>query len=259
MIALADNSFYNCTSLKHVQFKDDVLLIGTYAFCGCESLESIIFAGNEPAVGQYAFWSCPATARVFIPPSGWGWAAPGNTWNGMKLYHAEPSVEVVCTNSLPAFTVFSPDASVKISPRARAQFTAADAEDAASQIQYLPADVDQDVRFFKSKGIVDGTGAIVVTAQLDLEAMEFAKTSKEVCEKMLSATDASPTITLPSAKHGFWYGVAVADNLADLQTVTAVDAAARAAGDGVSLTVPKPEGGTAFFKVFVNTHEIPVR
>jgi hypothetical protein len=75
---------------------------------------------------------------------------------------------------------------------------------------------------------------------------------------MASATGDAPTITLSSAKSGFWYGVAVADNLADLQTAGVADAA-RASGNGVSLTVPKPEGGTAFFKVTVNTHEIPVR
>ena len=87
--------------------------------------------------------------------------------------------------------------------------------------------------------------------------MEFSKTSKEVCEKMASAKGASQEITLPSAKPGFWYGVAVADNLADLQTAGAADAA-RASWDGVTLTIPKPESGTAFFKVIVNTHEIPV-
>jgi hypothetical protein len=258
MIALGAYSFYNCQSLKHVQFKDDVLLLGDYAFCGCSSLESITFAGNEPSVGRYAFHSCPATAKVFIPPSAWGWAYPGNTWNGMKLYHAELGAEVVCVNSLPEFTVYSPETSVKISPRQRAHFTAADAEDAASRIQYLPVDIDQEVRFFKGSGTVNSSGEIVITTHLDLEAMEFAKTSKEVCEKMASATGDAPTITLSSAKTGFWYGVAVADNLADLQTAGVADAA-RASGNGVSLTVPKPEGGTAFFKVTVNTHEIPVR
>ena len=67
----------------------------------------------------------------------------------------------------------------------------------------------------------------------------------------------SQSITLSSAKPGFWYGVAVADNLAGLQTAGVADAA-RASGSGVTLTIPKPESGTAFFKVLVNTHEIPV-
>jgi hypothetical protein len=87
--------------------------------------------------------------------------------------------------------------------------------------------------------------------------MEFAKTSKEVCDKVASANGDSAAITLATAKPGFWYGVAVADNLADLQTA-GVAAAARASGSGVTLTIPKPEGKTAFFKVLVNTHEIPV-
>ena len=74
---------------------------------------------------------------------------------------------------------------------------------------------------------------------------------------MASAKGASQEITLSTAKPGFWYGVAVADNLADLQTAGVADAA-RASGSGVTLTIPKPESGTAFFKVMVNTHEIPV-
>ena len=89
--------------------------------------------------------------------------------------------------------------------------------------------------------------------------MEFAKTSKEVCDKVASAEGDSAAITLTTAKPGFWYGVAVADSLAALENANAADAAARATGDGVALTIPKPAGGTAFFKVLVNTREIPVR
>jgi hypothetical protein len=175
----------------------------------------------------------------------------------MTLHYAEPSGQVAYAGSLPEFTAFSPEAAVKISPSARMPFTEADAADIASKITYFPADSDQGVRFFKGKGVLDGTGAVVVTAQLDLEAMEFAKTSKEVCDKVASANGDSAAITLTTAKPGFWYGVAVADNLADLQTA-GVAAAARASGSGVTLTIPKPESGSAFFKVIVNTHEIPV-
>jgi hypothetical protein len=258
LTVLGDYSFFDCSTLERVMFKGEDLLLGDYAFCGCTSLESIAFAGSEPDVGQFTFHSCPATAKVLIPSSASGWAAPGSTWNGMKLYHAEMETEVVCVNSLPEFAVFSPETSVKITPKARAQFTAADAEDAASRILYLPVDIDQEVRFFKGIGTVNPSGEIVITTQLDLEAMEFADTSKEVCEKLSSAKGDAPTITLSSAKPGFWYAVAVADNLADLQTAGVADAA-RASGNGVSLTIPKPEGGTAFFKVMVNTQEIPVR
>ena len=257
MIALGDFSFYSCSSLKRVQFKDDVLLIGAYAFCGCTSLESITFAGNEPAVGQYAFYYCPETAKVFFPSISLGWAAPGNIWNGMTLYRTEQYTEIGYVRNLPDFTALSPEASVRIFPEMRKNFTEEDAADVASKITYLPSDVDQDPRFFKGSGIVNTDGAIAITTHLDLEAMEFSKTSREVCEKMASAKGASQEITLSTAKPGFWYGVAVADNLADLQTAGVADAA-RASGSGVTLTIPKPESGTAFFKVMVNTHEIPV-
>jgi hypothetical protein len=257
MIALGDYSFYSCSSLKRVQFKDDVLLLGAYAFCGCTSLESITFAGNEPAVGQYAFYYCPETAKVFFPSISLGWAAPGNIWNGMTLYRTEQYTEIGYVRNLPDFTALSPEASVRIFPEMRKDFTAEDAADVASKITYLPSDVDQDPRFFKGSGIVNTDGAIAITTHLDLEAMEFSKTSREVCEKMASAKGASQEITLSTAKPGFWYGVAVADNLADLQTAGVADAA-RASGSGVTLTIPKPESGTAFFKVMVNTHEIPV-
>lgn len=255
---IADALFVACRSLKNVSLPANIKRIGSSAFSGCTSLESITFAGNEPAVGNYAFYSCPATAKVFIPPSAPCWPAPGNAWNGMTLHYAEPSGQVAYAGSLPEFTAFSPEAAVKISPSARMLFTEADAADIASKITYFPANSDQGVRFFKGKGVLDGTGAIVVTAQLDLEAMEFAKTSKEVCDKVASANGDSAAITLTTAKPGFWYGVAVADSLAALENADAADAAC-ATGDGVELTVPKPAGGTAFFKVLVNTQEIPVR
>ena len=75
---------------------------------------------------------------------------------------------------------------------------------------------------------------------------------------MAAANGASVTITLPSAKPGFWYGVAVAESLAAIETANTADAA-RATENGVTLTVPKPAGRSAFFKVMVNTQEIPVR
>jgi hypothetical protein len=53
--------------------------------------------------------------------------------------------------------------------------------------------------------------------------------------------------------------VAVAEKTCLRYSASAADAAARATGNGVTLTVPKPAGGTAFFKVLVNTQEIPVR
>ncbi|MBE6395503.1 MAG: leucine-rich repeat domain-containing protein [Lentisphaerae bacterium] len=124
MIAVGDYSFYNCSSLKRITFKGDVLILGDYAFCGCTSLESATFTGNEPAVGKYAFYYCPETAKVFIPSFAWGWADPGNTWNGMKLYRIELSVGIGYALYLPEFTIFNPEASVRIFPSMRTKFTA---------------------------------------------------------------------------------------------------------------------------------------
>ena len=256
MIALSNYAFYNCSNLQTVAFEDDILLIGNYAFCGCTSLASITFNGNEPAVGNYAFYSCPNTAKVFIPQNAMGWAAAGNLWNNMQLNYLNKEATPTYVNSIPEFTAFTPNASIKITPVARALFTQDDANALLDKVVFIPNDVSQEIRFFKKKATIDLTGAVVISAELDLEALEFKKTSKQVIEQILSAENGPVTISLNSAKAGFWYGIISSTTLDGLSAATTADVAERATANGVSLTIPKPQEGTAFLKVLIASQKI---
>ena len=255
MIAVGNFAFYNCSNLHKVVFEDDILLIGNYAFCGCQSLASITFNGNEPAVGNYAFYSCPKTAKVFIPPNAWGWAAAGNLWNDMQLIHFNKETARNYVNSLPDFTAFTPDASIQITPAARGAFTQDDANAFLEKVVFIPSDISQESRFFKKKSAIDTTGAVVISAELDLDALEFTKTSQQVIEQITAAQTDQVVISLNSAKEGFWYGIFSSSSLDGLKAARTPDYAARATANGVSLTIPKPREKTNFLKVMVGSQK----
>ncbi len=255
MIAVGDFAFYNCSNLHKVVFEDDILLIGNYAFCGCQSLASITFNGNEPAVGNYAFHSCPKTAKVFIPPNAWGWAAAGNLWNDMQLIHFNKESARNYVNSLPDFTAFTPDASIQITPAARGVFTQDDANAFLEKVVFIPSDISQESRFFKKKSAIDTTGAVVISAELDLDALEFTKTSQQVIDEITAAQTDQVVISLNSAKEGFWYGIFSSSSLDGLKAARAPDSAARATANGVSLMIPKPREKTNFLKVMVSSQK----
>ena len=253
-------AFYNCTSLKRVVFAAEVKRIDTYAFCGCTSLESVVFNGNEPSVGNYAFYSCPSRCKALIPSGSMWTVAGGGAWNGLTIHSFTPEKNAAYIDNLPTHTFFTPDATVKVYFMSRSSLTEQKAAEMGANVKYLPGDIDQDPSCFKAKATVNAAeGAIVVTPELDLEALAFAHTSKAVAEQMAAAESDAVTITLDSAKPGFWYGVTAASDLTALNASSSVDAAGRATSRGVSLTLPKPKGGTAFFKVRVSDREIAVK
>ena len=260
MLAVGDFAFYNCQSLQRVVFEGDVLKLGSYSFCGCVELASITFNGAAPEVQTTSFASCPSGGKVIIPSDEAGWAAPGNKWNGMTLYHlTEDDENTTYINALPEYTVFRPEKEIKIMPVLRMQYTDEEMAEMAAQVSYLPADIDQETRFFKAKAKVNSEGHVVIAAELDLDAMAFAETSKAVADQMAAAPAGTVTLKLPSAKPGFWYGVTATDDLAELNKATTADVADRAMSDGVTLSLSKPAGTAAFFKVTVSSEAISMK
>ena len=250
-------AFYNCSALKRVAFTGKVKQLDTFAFCGCVSLESIAFNGDAPSLGSNVFLSCPSTCKILVE-GGSTWPAAGNAWNGMTVYNLNSSPSLSFDNNLPDNTFFRPDSKITIQLSFPAKSTDSKLSAIASKMVYAPADPDLDPRFFKAKAVAtsDLILSFDIVAELDLEAMEFAKTSKEVVDQMAAATGESAPLTLTSAKPGFWYAVAAADSLAALNMATQADAAGRASSQGVSLTVSKPKGSSAFFKVQVSPEKI---
>ncbi len=69
VLALSDDAFANCTSLKTVTIPDSVTSIGTRAFCQCSGLTSVIIPDSVTSIGMYAFHSCSGLKTITIPNS----------------------------------------------------------------------------------------------------------------------------------------------------------------------------------------------
>ena len=61
-----DYLFYNCTSLKTVEYSEDVSSIGSYAFNGCAQMESAFINEGVTAIKTFAFYGCSALKTVEI-------------------------------------------------------------------------------------------------------------------------------------------------------------------------------------------------
>ena len=252
---IGHSAFEGCAALRSVEFPQNLKTIGRYAFYNCPSLSSVRFSGEEPEVGEYAFYGCSSPCRAYAPDS---WQIDGYDWQGLSLYRIVPTNAVYYV-SLPVQTFFRLGSTVTIQPFSRSgnMPTQKDLENIASQVKFFPDDPAQDARYFKGVATVNADREAVVTAALDLEELEFSDTLRDFNGQMLSQPAAdSVEISLPNAKSGFWYGVTVSEDLSSLDTVPLADAAGCATAEGLTLTVPKPASGTAFFKVKVSTQRI---
>ncbi len=63
------DSFENCTTLKEVEFGENVVRIGSYAFKDCENLTRINILDSVECIDEYAFAGCTSLAEITIPSS----------------------------------------------------------------------------------------------------------------------------------------------------------------------------------------------
>lgn len=96
------------------------------------------------------------------------------------------------------------------------------------------------------------------TVVLDEEAVDPDATAAEIINAEVvaafgaAANGETVSVNLPSAKQGLYYGIAVAGDLAGLAGASENVPFVRAGEDGVTISVAKPIGDAAFFKVIVS-------
>ena len=61
--------FYNCTSLKTINWGKGLETIGNIAFLGCSALEKVTLPANVSAIGKHAFYGCSALRTVEVKGS----------------------------------------------------------------------------------------------------------------------------------------------------------------------------------------------
>lgn len=67
--AIGSYAFHGCNVLRSVSIPDSVTRIREFAFMGCEELAEITIPGNVTSVGTQAFYCCKSLTQVIIPDS----------------------------------------------------------------------------------------------------------------------------------------------------------------------------------------------
>lgn len=248
--------FGNCGNLKSVTFKS-APTIDRYAFAGCMSLQTVFLCGERPPqADSTSFNKLPSSCKVCISGNMTDGPSAGDVWNGFTCYSlVENNAVYSAPSEIPVKTALRPGAEITVSPLARTMTDEQIAE-LKSRVSIVPRDVRQKVEYFNLVAAADAEGRLTFSTALDLEAMEFTETTKDILAQMQAGTEGeNVTLTLPNAKAGFWYGITAAGDLASLSAATGVDAAGQASDGGLSLTLSKPQGASAFFKVKVSDSE----
>jgi hypothetical protein len=159
----------------------------------------------------------------------------------------------------PMGIVLRPGASIDVELKGGNDSVIENLAEIAENVTVLPSDELQDGRYFKTEVLINESGKAIFMTKLDTEALDFARTSDELINNVRNSLSGSDvTITLTSAKKGFWYGVKSSSCVNELASRSDMDAVSQATHDGVTLTLRKPKGSAAFFKIIVSDQEIPI-
>lgn len=69
VMAIGNNSFFECTNLKSVTIPNSVTTIGSKAFYKCEALTSVTISNNLKFIADWAFYGCSVLTSITIPKS----------------------------------------------------------------------------------------------------------------------------------------------------------------------------------------------
>lgn len=262
VVEIGDWAFSECFELTGVTIPAGVTSIGDRAFYNCNSLSNIVFTGNAPIVGIDAFSSVTSGCTVYVPrgSTGWGVEIPG-TWNGLNIQYLTPEVEIALANEAGGGTVEIDGELSNVEVASGVMLVVKgdglDGNALASKISPKPHEAGQAASLFKVK-VESVTGGVSLAVVLDEEAVDSDGTAAEIVDAAniaaFGAVEAgeSVPVSLPGAKKGLYYGIAVASDLAGLEDEVTNVSLVRAGEDGVTIPVVKPTGSTAFFKVIVS-------
>ena len=254
--SIGARAFQQCYGIQSIAIPSNVKTIDNAAFFSCTNLSQVIFAGNAPTVGENAFRSVKAGCTAYVPlgSTGWGVDIPG-MWNGVNIAYLFSENTEVDAGELPERIAVRPgvDVTVKVDH----DMLVAELKALVARCFALSRDPRQDSGYFTISGDYDAVKSTVnIKAIIDAAKIGMDRTLAEVAgEDALSTFRADGTMRLTAVKDGFYYGVAAAEDIAGLDAaVEAVKAKGLTkAEDGeVSLSLEKPTGGRAFFKVVVS-------
>ena len=228
----------------------------------------MIFKGDRPDIGRYAFDGVDPRCTAYVKRSstgGWWWGVeiPG-MWQGINIQYLTPDVEISAANAMGSGIVNIdeelPDGvEVASGVTVVVNGESLDADALAEKITPLPHEAGQSASLFKVAASTAFDGSVSLAVVLDEDAVALDETVGEIVDaanvaRLLgAATDGeSVSMSLPSAKSGLYYGIAAANDLSQLDAAAARVLLVRAGAEGVTVSVAKPTGNVAFFKVIVS-------
>lgn len=142
---------------------------------------------------------------------------------------------------------------VTLSIKVESEPTESDIAALAERVTVSPKSSEQNAEYFKVVGNYDSAKeSIALKVVIDEEAIGLAVTSQEVLDAVVDQAFSAGEVSLSSAKQGLYYGIVVVDDLSKMEAASVDVVFVKAGENGVRLTVPKPQGLSAFFKIVVS-------
>lgn len=142
---------------------------------------------------------------------------------------------------------------VTLSIKVESEPTESDIAALAERVTVSPKSSEQNAEYFKVVGNYDSAKeSIALKVVIDEEAIGLAVTSQEVLDAVVDKAFSAGEVLLVSAKPGLYYGIVVVDDLSKMEAASVDVVFVKAGENGVRLTIPKPQGPSAFFKIVVS-------
>ena len=230
---VGDEAFANIGNLKALVLDEGVCGVGSGAFWSCHELERVVFPSTLQFIDDKAFADCPKIKSLDLPEG----LMLVDEWAFGDCY----DVKTITIPSSLAYIGyrgfnFSKETTVRVAKGdakwVAELFDAAEIEWVDGQIAECGATTAE---------LIEQADKLVAETFTPEFMQEFAA---------LEPGDAV-TISIPNAQPGLFYGVGVATSIEGLAEAVRNAPKERATSQGVELTVVKPAGDSAFFRVVV--------
>lgn len=233
-VAVVDDwAFRGMFELKILSFGDGVRIIGEGAFAECSSLESIAFPSTLQMIDRNAFDASYRISDLLLPEG------------LMMVDECAFCCKDVATVALPSTLLYVGYRAFDFGPE--------------TAVRVAKGDVSRVSRLLKDAYVEFEVGQVVEEGQLTKsEKTELVNrlVAETITTEFMRGFAALPpgetvTVTIPDAQPGLAYALGVSATIEGLDEAVQSAPKAVAAAEGVTLTVVKPMGNSAFFRMAV--------
>ena len=263
---IGNEAYCGCAALKNIVFPRSVTKLGDDIFKGCSSLAVVCFNGKAPEYDTSPFFVGTADELVIlVRPGTTGWESPGTETTTLPAMWPPTSSYRRSLKPLTAFVdacpwsenpvVVSGDVVNFVSLVSGTRLiVAGQTLPKIEVVSYGNDGTSYDITKFTALNAArTEAGAVAFSPELDKDKVSIDDTLSDVlgCNALdvfvsAEAGDVVP-VSLPSAKAGLYYKLAVSSEITSLSTKMASTKGVLATDEGAIINVKKPKGDSAFF------------